>query len=126
MTDLAAEDFVFGPQRGGGRGGGAEAELPRGPLFVDAAAVPGLRAGVVQMAALAQRGEVEQSRRGRGAVVDVRRRGPGGRIDKDQRLGTPLGLECRDLQAEVLLRGTDPGIANRPAGRPCLILRMCP
>ena len=57
-----------------GGGDGEEAELPSGPVSVDAPAVEVLRPVMVQVAALAQRREVKQGRRPRRAVVDVRRR----------------------------------------------------
>ena len=64
---------AFWSQLGGGTGG-EEAQLPIGPVSVGPTAVEVLHPVMVQVAALAQRGQVEQGRRSRGAVVDVRRR----------------------------------------------------
>ena len=55
------------------RPGREEAQLSIGPVFVGAAGLEVCRAIVVQVAPLAQRGEVEEGRGGRGAVVDVGR-----------------------------------------------------
>ena len=55
------------------RPGREEAQLPIGPVFVCAAGLDVFRSIVVQVATLAQRGEVEEGRGGRGAVVDVGR-----------------------------------------------------